>query len=207
MGPLADLPNPLSDGRFAANVLAAYGAIVVVILACLLLRRWLTRAGHQLAERTGLHWLDPVGKEAARHGRTLLAWVAVAVALAVALVGAAYHFTGRDIRDDVGSHAGRLSAGDWLTFTLRLGALAALPVLAWFAVRVARRLRLPVEAWVRLHVGHADNAESLRRLFPRLERCAAVTLGFLCAWAAALLLGLGDWAESAVRLGWHLFLL
>jgi small conductance mechanosensitive channel len=179
MAVLPHLPNPLTDTRFAANLIALHGLIVAIVLACLLLRRWLTRGGNKLGERTGLRWLDSVGQEVVRHGRRLLLWTTLIVTAALVLAAGGYHFTGRDIRADLIAWEHRLTTEDWMQLGRQATAVAVLALLTWLGVHGFRRLRPGLSNRVTAWLGCAGNEEDL-------GRCVALVLSFL-SYALCLL--------------------
>lgn len=196
----AQLTNPLTDARFAANLIAVHGLLVVTVLACLVLRRLLARGGSQLADRTGLRWLDPIGKEAARRGRRLLAWLTAAAALVLLLGGALYHFAGRDIRQDVRTWHEQLTTEDWLRIGLNLASLAALAVVAWFATRALRRLRPYLAKQASDRFGCAGNEDLLTRCTTLATQFAAGAVCLVALWSACYVVGLPGYGEAVLRL-------
>src|SRR5439155_10406749 len=102
MGILSDLLTLLTDDRFTANLIAAHGVIVVIVVTSLILRRLLTHGSHRLGRWTGLQGLDAVGKEAARHGHMLLFWLTVGAVLATVGASTGYHL----LVHDIGAHPG-----------------------------------------------------------------------------------------------------
>jgi small conductance mechanosensitive channel len=184
MAALPHLPNPLTDTRFAANLIALHGLIVAVVLVCLLLRRWLARRGSKLGEQTGLHWLDAVGQEIVRHGRRLLLWATLIATIVLALAATGYHFTGRDIRSDLIAWERRLTTEDWMQLGRQCGAIAALALLTWLGVRGLRRLRPGLTKRVTGWLGCAGNEEDL-------SRCVALLLSFVSAAVCLIALRVG----------------
>jgi small conductance mechanosensitive channel len=181
---MSKLPNPLTDTRFAANLIAIHGLIVALVLVCLLLRRWLARGGNNLGERTGLHWLDAVGQEVVRRGRRLLLWVTLMAAAMLAVAGVGYHFTGRDIRADLIAWHHRLTTEDWMQLGRQASAIVVLALLAWLCARGLRRLRAALTDRVTACLGCAGNEEDL-------GRCVGLMVSFLSAAVGLVALRVG----------------
>jgi small conductance mechanosensitive channel len=195
---LSQLRHTLADDRFTANVLVAHSLLVVIVIGSLILRRLLTQGGSQLARWTGLGWMEDIGQEAARRGRTLLLWLTVGVVLAIIGGSLVYHVCGRDIRRDLGAWYGRLTPEELLRAGWVLGALAALALATWSAIRTVRRFRPLLEGYAAAWLGRADNEEALRRWFRLLERFSTVAASLAAVWAAGHVVSLGKVADDVV---------
>jgi small conductance mechanosensitive channel len=188
----------LTDDRFLSNLLATYGVIAVLVAASLVARRLLGQGGERLAQWTGLHWLEGVGREAALRARRLLVRATLASVFVLTLAGVGYHLAGRDVRADAAAWYERLTADDWLLIGLRAGAVVGLGLGAWVAVRVVRRLRANLEPWALARLDGAANEEVVRRWFGLVERFGAAAVVLAAVWGAGQAVGLGAWADVAV---------
>jgi small-conductance mechanosensitive channel len=190
--------DTLGDHRFVANVTATYGLVVVLVLLSLVARRLLGRGGEGLAEWTGLHWLDHLGRAAAHRARLLLArltWAAVGL---MTVAGIAYHAADRDVRHDVRLLRRLLRDDQWLSVGLRAAAVLALAALAWVGVRVVRRSCAGLQAWVVGRYGKAAHEEAVRRWFTLFQRFGAVAVCLGALWCAGRVAGLGGFADLSV---------
>src|SRR5262245_23079768 len=97
---LSDLGRGLAADRFTANLIAAHGLVVALVLASLVLRRLLAHGHSRLNRWPGLVKLDGFGKEALRHGHMLLFWLTVAGVVVTLGSAVAYHAVGGDVRSD-----------------------------------------------------------------------------------------------------------
>jgi small-conductance mechanosensitive channel len=194
---LARLRDLLTESRFVANVTVSYGAIVVLVVLSLVVRRLLGHGGERLAHWTGLHWLDGFGREAAQRSRRLLArltWAAV-VLLSAAFI--AYHALGRDVRVDFEMWYDTITAEQWLDLGLRAAGVVGLMAAAWVGVRLVRRLRGLLEKWVVGRIGEAVHPEGIARWFTLLQRFGSAAVCLAALWAVGHVVGF-------VRLADHL---
>src|SRR5438105_14642544 len=98
---LSRVGDALADHRASANLVAAYGIITLIVLVAVLLRHLvsqgtsgLTRWSNQLA------WLEAMGEKAAQRMRALILWLSIVAVLLTIAAAVAYHYAGRDVRDD-----------------------------------------------------------------------------------------------------------
>jgi small conductance mechanosensitive channel len=179
----------LTESRFIANLTATYGIVAAMVVLSLLVQRLLGRGGEHLAQWTGLHWLDNVGREAARHSRRLIArltWVGVVLLTGG---GIAYHVAGRDVRHDVQAWYADVTADRWLDIGLRAAGVAGLVVAAWVGIRVVRRLCAAAEPWVGARIGTAVSAEGVARWFTLVRRSASVAVVLGAVWVGGQVVG------------------
>jgi small conductance mechanosensitive channel len=192
------LRDQVTDHRFLANLTVTYGAVVVVVLVSLLVRRLIGHGGERLAQWTGLRWLDRFGKEAAQRARRLIArltWLAVVL---LSAGGITYHALGRDVRGDVEDWYTCITMDQWLAMGLRAGAVAGLAVAAWVGVRVVRRLRARAEAWVVGRIGDSVKPDAIACWFTLLQRFAGVAVCLVGLWAAGHVVGLVRLADHII---------
>ncbi len=188
----------LADGRFDANLIAVYGLMVVLVLSSLLVRRLLARGGWHLARWTGIDAVERLGHEVSQRARRHLFWFTAVCMSIIALGGVAYHFAGRDIRDDLGARLAGMTLGDFLQTGAVLAGLAGLAGGAWFTAAVIQRARPWVETHVAHWVGRGGNRETLHRWFSMLELYSISAARLLAVWGAGHLVGLGDLATATV---------
>src|SRR5437660_7271062 len=134
----------------------------------------LARCGHQLVERTGWKWIEPMTEEAMRHGRRLVLWLTIATTLVLIVAGTLYHRAGRDIRKDVREWRDKFSHEDWVQAGYHLAIVLGVLFAAWVGTRLVRRLKPRFEARVLARFGCAGNEELLSRLVTLAVRYAAV---------------------------------
>jgi small conductance mechanosensitive channel len=196
---LDHLRDALTESRFVANVTVTYGLIVVMILLSLIVRRLLGHGGERLAYWTGLHWLDGFGREAALHSRRMIArltWLGVVLLM---VGGIAYHFfLTRDIRTDVQIWYARITAEQWLDVSLRAAAVIGLAGAGWIGVRVVRRLRAWLEAWVVARIGKTVNPEGIGRWFTLLQRFGSVAVCLVAVWGVGHVVGFVRLADHII---------
>jgi small conductance mechanosensitive channel len=178
-----DLPQYLTDERLHVHLLGLLTAVTVILIASLLLRLALKRGGEQLAHWTGLHWLDGLSREVARHARAFVLWSTLGLVLVCALALSLYHVSGQDLRHDFHVIRRQITAAHLLAGGILLGKLAALGLAIIVTARLVRRLRLFLEmnAHRQLCQGAAarDRTPTVCRWFLLLERyvLAVVFLG------------------------------
>jgi small conductance mechanosensitive channel len=195
---LSRFEHLLSEERFTANLIAAHGAILVLVLASLVLRRLLTHGGDGLIRWTGARGFDAVGKEATRQGHTLLFWLTLG-AIVLTLAGSGvYHFSGRDIRVDMRTWYENLTPEEILQLGLSLGEIVGLAIVTWIGVRIVRRLRAFAEISAVQRLGGEGNAEALHRWFTLFERFGVASVRLAAVWGIGHLLGLGTLADKVV---------
>ncbi len=204
-------PAPLGqlfhDGRLTANLIAVLAVMGVLVLVSAVLRILIAHGSNRLVRWGGAARLEALGKEATRHGRTMLFWLtATGLGLAGA-GGVAYHLLDGDVRADLGAWLRRRTAEDFVRVGLAVGALAALAVGAWAAMRLRRLLPL-ARQHVIARLATPDNEETLQRWFVLFDgyTVAAVRLGFLLGAGHAV--GLGAFANATFGFGlWVLTIL
>ena len=96
----ASIGQRLADGRVSANLLTFYGLIVLVILAGLIVRALLARGRSRLTALKGFRWIQNIGQEAVPRLRFLVTLLSLAISLVLTLGGVAYHWAGRDVRQN-----------------------------------------------------------------------------------------------------------
>jgi small conductance mechanosensitive channel len=186
------------DARTAANLLAVLGILFLLTLASVLLRFLLTHTGTRLARWCCLEKLAALGKEATRHGHTLLFWLTFA-ALGSALAGGlAYHLLGRDVRLDLGHWFEERTPEDFLHVGVAAGGLIVLVVATWAVLRLLRRVLPHAEAHVTAWVGRKGNRESLRHWFVLFEGFALAGIQLGAVLAAFHIVGLGHFGDQTV---------
>jgi small conductance mechanosensitive channel len=195
---LANVDHWFTDDRFTANLIAAHGVIVVLVLAALVLRRLLTHGHNRLQQWGGLAKLTEVSGHAVRHGHTLLFLLTVAgvaVTLGTAVV---YHLAGGDIRADMGDWFLRFTIEDLVRVGLGAGGLAAAIIITVVTVRALRRMLPYLRAHGKNWVGHKNNEQALERWFSLLERFGVAAIRLTGLWAAGQAVGLGHLADAVV---------
>ncbi len=195
---LSRFGNAFADARLGANLVAVHGMITVTVIASLLLRRVIIRGGSGLGDRTGLPWLEAAGEEAVRRARSLLFWLTLGALFLTVVAGIGYHFVGRDIRNDLAESYQQLTVAELLHAGLSFGALLAVLLAAWFAVRLVRRVWPFLEAQVKARVGHSAHEETLRRWFVLLRFYAILAIRLAAVWTVCKVVGLGAMADSVI---------
>ncbi len=193
----------LHEARATANLLAVLGVMVVLTVASAALRFLVTHTGNRLARWPGLEKLAALGKEATRHGHTLLFWLTLAALGVTAAAGLVYHGLGRDVRNDLGHWLEERTAEDFLHIGLAAGGVIILAVATWAVLRLLRRVLPLAEARVSAWVGNDNNGAVLRHWFVLLEGfgLTAVRLGALLA--AFHVVGLGHFGDATVGFVLH----
>jgi small-conductance mechanosensitive channel len=186
------------DHRLVANLIASAAVMLVLVLTSALLRFLLAHGSSRLTRWPGLAKLEALGKEATRHGHTLLFWLTVAGLVLTAAVGVLYHCLGGDVRRDVGDWYHQWTPADSLHAGLAAGGVLLLFVLGWTVLRLLRRFLPAAESHVVAWAGRKSNLATLRRWFNLFEHYAfaAVRLGTLLA--AGHVVGVGQLADATV---------
>ncbi len=137
---LSRVGDALADHRASANLIAAYGIITLIVLTAVLLRHLvsqgtsgLTRWSNQLA------WLEAMGEKAAQRMRALILWLSIIAVLLTIAAAIAYHYAGRDVRDDLTRWYAQLTLTELFDLGIRCAAGMAVLVLAWVALRMVRK--------------------------------------------------------------------
>lgn len=222
-----DFSAVFSDDRLLANLVGIHLVLIAIFSASVLLRRGLSRGGDTLVRWTGLHWLDGLSREASKGARTLLFWSTVALMITAVVSTFVYHFSGHDIRTDLGDWYHNLTAKQLLAFAVLLGQLVALALGVSLAFRLIRRGRLYVElnlhrhvprmlhcagaasaespAHTERHTGHAPPSpeEMVRHWVQLLERFALAAVFLGGVWAAGRAIGfvlVDAWAGLLLRI-------
>jgi moderate conductance mechanosensitive channel len=186
------------DPRLLANLLAVLGVMLLLVLVALLLRFLVTHTGNRLTRWPGLEKLASLGKEATRHGHTLLFWLTLANLALTLAAGATYHCLGRDAGRDLGRWLERRTADDLLQLALAAGGLIALTLGTWSVLRVLRRLLPVAEAHVLVWVGRKGNRARVRHWFALFEGFARTAVRLAAVLAALHLVGLGRFGNLTV---------
>jgi hypothetical protein len=191
------------DNRFAANALAVLGVMLALVLASALLRFLITHAGNWLARLPGLEKLRALGKEATRHGHTLLFWLTLAgLALAV-VAGVAYHALGCHAFRHLELWLEHRTAEDFLHFGLATGGLVVLVLTTWAVLRLLRRVLPLAEAYVSARVARKGNQERIKHWFALFAGCALVAVRLLAVLAAFHVVGLGELGDHTIGFVLH----
>jgi small conductance mechanosensitive channel len=180
----------LADGRVSANLLTFYGLIVVVILVGLVLRALLAHGKSRLTALHGLRWVQNVGQEAVPRLRFLVTLLSLGVSCLLVLAGVAYHWAGRDVRQDVSDWYQDLTTGDIFNLVESLGLLVFLALGCWLMVRLIRRVRPVVQARTIRWIGIADTEAELQRWFGLLQGVLVALVWLLALDGASRVLGL-----------------
>ena len=188
----------LSDDRFTANLIAAHGAILALVLAALVLRRLLVLGHNRLKRWTDQANLEVLTSQAVRHGHTLLFWLTLAAVAGTLVTAVVYHLAGGDIRSELGDWFDRLTVKHLIRAGLAVGGLAASLIICLVVVRLLRQLLPWVETHVRNWVGHKGNEQALRRWFVLLERFCVASIRLTALWAAGQVIGVGPLADAVV---------
>lgn len=184
-----------SDGRFDANLLTFYGAMVFVVLVTLGLRRLLDYAGRHCTRGTGIKWLDSMSDEAIGHARRLLGWLTGSIILTLLLCGIGYHLAGRDIRTDVGQWYTSLTGDDFLRLGSKITVLGGLLFGSGGAVWLLRRARPYLETSAARWLERPDNEDTLQTWFSLLERYGVAAIRLWALWMAGKVVGLEDFSD------------
>jgi moderate conductance mechanosensitive channel len=188
----------LSDERFTANLIAAHGAIVVVVIVALVLRRLLVAGHNRLKRLSDQPSLEALTNQAVRHGHTLLFWLTLTAVVGTLISGVVYHLIGRDIRGDLGDWAEQLTAEHLIRAGIALGGLVG----AWIGCRLMVRALRGLLPWLEMHVkqwvGHRNNEQALCHWFVLLERFVCASSRLIAVWAAGHAVGLGYLADTVV---------
>jgi small conductance mechanosensitive channel len=181
----------LADGRVSANLLTFYGLIVVAILMGLVTRALLAHGRSRLTGLKGFRWLETIGQEAVRRLRRLATWLTLATSLVLVLGGIAYHWTGRDIREDIDDWFQRLTTGDIFVVGEMLATVVALILVSWLGVRAIRRIQPSTQAMATRWVGREENTEDIQRWFTFLQAILVTEVRFLALDGIGRAMGLG----------------
>jgi small conductance mechanosensitive channel len=191
------------EARATANLLAALGVMLVLIFVSALLRFLLTHTGNRLARWPGLEKLAALGKEATRHGHTLLFWLTLAALGVTGAAGLVYHGLGRDVRRDLGHWLEERTAEDFLHAGLAVGGLVVLAVASWGVLRLLRRVLPLAEARVDSWVGNDANRATLKHWFVVFESFALAAVRLAVLLAAFHIVGLGHLGDCTVGFVLH----
>ncbi len=217
---LNSLGNWIADDRLLTNLIGLHLLLGLFCCAAVVLRRLLMHGGNQAARWTGLHWLDGISKEAAKHARTLLFWSTLAL-MALTIVGAiAYHVLGRDMRVDVQAWYNQLTPREILDFGLAGGELIFLGVAMFLGMRLVRRLNRTLESYALTHLPrkcplgfdrigpdgapcseqeHKERHEhNVKHWFHLLERFAICSVVLTTIWSAGHIVHLGNLADTVI---------
>lgn len=200
---LSELAGFFSDDRFLANLIAVGAVVAGLILCSLALRFLISHGSHRLTRWIGLEKLHALGREATRHGHTLLFWLTAAAVVGTFVAGLAYHLLGRDVRLDLGEWYRRRTLDDFLHMGLAAGALVGLVILTWFVLNCLRRALPAAEAYAVAHLSRDGNEAKVRRWFTLLDGYVLVSVRLGALWAAGHLVGLGRFADLTLGFCWR----
>jgi small-conductance mechanosensitive channel len=179
---LSRLGESLADHRASANLIAAHGLITVIVLAAVLLRHLVAQGSSQLARWTRIRWLEVIGEVAARRIRALILWLSVATVLLTIAASVAYHFAGRDVREDLAQWYGRLTLTELFDFGLRCAAGVAVLMLSWTALRMVRRGIPQLEIHTKTLLGKYANEKVLHSCFLLVQYYLVAAIRLTCIW-------------------------
>jgi small conductance mechanosensitive channel len=111
--------------------------------------------------------------------------------MVLALAGVAYHWAGRDVRQDISDWYHELTTGEIVQVVEALALVVGLGLGSWLAVRLIRRARPSAQARTIRLIGTAENAEELQRWFALLQGVLVALVWLLALDAAGRVLGLG----------------
>ncbi|HYT95072.1 MAG TPA: mechanosensitive ion channel family protein [Gemmataceae bacterium] len=195
---LSFLSELFRDHRFTANLIAVAVVTAALLSLAALLRLVVAHGSNRLRRWTSLAKLEALGKEATRHGHTVLFWLTVASVALTAVVGVLYHCLDGDVRRDVGAWYRRRTPDDVLHAGLACGAVLVVVMFAWAVLRLLRRLLPAAEAYVVAWAGRNHNEATLRRWFKLFENYAFAAVRLATVWAVGRIVGLGRLADVTV---------
>jgi small conductance mechanosensitive channel len=193
----ASLYDKLTDSRFDANLVAFYGAMVLVVLVSLVLRRLLHRQPGKPGW-SGLQWLNSVNHEAIFQIRKMILWGTSGTVALLSLGGLGYHLAGRDVRVDLGTWWNKYTAEELLHVGLNLMVCVVLYVVARVAVMLIRRFMPVLQHRLAAMLGTANHEEVLKRWFLLMEGFSIAAVRLWAVWMAACVMGLEHIADLTI---------
>ena len=207
-----NLGDWITDDRLVSNLIALHVLLAMILVVSVVLRKLIVHGGSQLALWTGLHRLDGISREAARHTRAVLFWATLGLMVAMVISAVIYQVAGRDIRLDFQAWYSQLTAPEIFDFGLEVGELVLLGVGVFFAMRLVRRSKGFLEKYALTHLPlngplvlnrvkpngetyteqeHADrHAQTVKHWFHLLERFAICTVVLTGLWIAGYIVHL-----------------
>jgi small conductance mechanosensitive channel len=195
---LSNVGRWLADDRFTANLIAAHGVIVALVLVSIVLKRLLAHGHIRWKQWISQEDLAALGGEAVRHGHTLLFWLTVTGVAGTLLTALVYHLVGGDVRQHLGDWFQQFTVAHLMRAGLALAGVAALTISARVAVRVLRRVLPSLQAHLKSGIRHQNCEQSLHHWFVLLERFTVAAIRLTAVWAMGQLLGLGRLADFLV---------